>query len=988
MHVRRLNSLIVALVLILASVPAGADAQAGAAWTFMVYMAGDNDLEPYALLDMAEIEAVGSTGRVNVLVQFDRAEGYDNSQGGWTETRRYYALRDSNANSIGSQLVESMGELNMGDEGTLADFLVWGITTYPAERYAVVIWDHGAGWPGVAFDEAAGDDGLTIPEIARALERVATQTGIGALDVIAFDACLMAQIEVFQALAPFGDVGVASPELVPGMGYDYASVLQALASNPDMDAQALGRVMVDTFMYFYQNVDVGNPAFSLSAVDLSAADAVVSALGALGTAVQINPSAVLSHIGDARTNALAYTSAYLDRETVDYYASVDLGDLMGRLARVTNISQVASAAEAVADAVVGMVIHEGHSTTLVGASGVSIYFPRTRVQYEVNGAEYEVAGAADARWLNFLGLYYGTVESVVVEAPQLFITSLLQDQVSIHEPTQVSLDLTGRDIAHVDFVVNYELGDGRYVTLDRDNIVTWEEVNGEMVPVNSWENGLNSVIFPWNGETPVVTDGQTETYALLVPREGLEVAVGEGRYIAADSEKWVEATLVFDIDSREVRSVYGISTASGSAPFEIKPRPGDRFQLYWKFVNDDGSVTNEPGETLTFGDAPFRYEYVPAPDGTYRMGFVAENIAGVSSYRWIDLQVRNEALDRTVRGFTDWDFGFNFLYPEGWNEPSWDSVDEVLWTTAEDADIRLTIYPLEGARSAIEAAAALQDRWSVDLTITEKRQIPIDQGVAMVVRYTYESQKGPRGGIYATFYHPALDMGFGFDLDAAPEDLEAAFAGMDVMLSNLRLFDPSRVTAVSEWTVDVNQALGYALPVRSEWLSARLDEGGWFVYTPHTGSAQTFVAMRADRSRGIDNEALAERWLSALYDLEARQGITVTDRREYYIGNESWFAIDFSYTWAANNTPMTGAFFVTTRGDVNYVYWIEAPTDEYELAYANTFSVMIDGFEFLSGAQLHPRAAHDGRPAAAGLHRRWRQLPPGARDANGDLRHR
>ena len=38
----------------------------------------------------------------------------------------------------------------MGDPRTLVDFASWGITAYPAKHYALIFWDHGASWPGVA----------------------------------------------------------------------------------------------------------------------------------------------------------------------------------------------------------------------------------------------------------------------------------------------------------------------------------------------------------------------------------------------------------------------------------------------------------------------------------------------------------------------------------------------------------------------------------------------------------------------------------------------------------------------------------------------------------------------------------------------------------------------------------------------------------------------------------------------------------------------
>jgi hypothetical protein len=58
---------------------AGNRATVQAKWTFMVYMAGDNNLDGAALRDIAEMAQAGSTKEVNILVQLDRIE--DNLMG-------------------------------------------------------------------------------------------------------------------------------------------------------------------------------------------------------------------------------------------------------------------------------------------------------------------------------------------------------------------------------------------------------------------------------------------------------------------------------------------------------------------------------------------------------------------------------------------------------------------------------------------------------------------------------------------------------------------------------------------------------------------------------------------------------------------------------------------------------------------------------------------------------------------------------------------
>lgn len=113
----------------------------------------------------------------------------------------------------------------------LADFLARGIEEYPAERYALILTDHGGGWPGVGPDESAGHDILDLQEIHDGIAAGLEAAGLDKLDLLGFDACLMATYETASAMAPLADRMLASQELEPGHGWDYR-VLSNVAENP------------------------------------------------------------------------------------------------------------------------------------------------------------------------------------------------------------------------------------------------------------------------------------------------------------------------------------------------------------------------------------------------------------------------------------------------------------------------------------------------------------------------------------------------------------------------------------------------------------------------------------------------------------------------------------------------------------------------------------------------------------------------------------
>src|SRR6056297_932537 len=117
-------------------------------WTVMVYLDADNNLESAGIDDINEMEAIGSDENVNIVVQMDRIDGYDSSNGDWTSTRRYYIEKDSNGydSNIISTMEEDLGEVNMGKEETVKNFIDWSVQNYPADRYFIIFWNHGGGW--------------------------------------------------------------------------------------------------------------------------------------------------------------------------------------------------------------------------------------------------------------------------------------------------------------------------------------------------------------------------------------------------------------------------------------------------------------------------------------------------------------------------------------------------------------------------------------------------------------------------------------------------------------------------------------------------------------------------------------------------------------------------------------------------------------------------------------------------------------------------
>ena len=182
-------------------------------WTVLIYMNADNDLESYAIENLNQMEEVGSTDNVKIVVQVDRHPSYNNSNGNWSNTRRYLITKDTDEYTVHSTLVQNMNEMDMGDPETLRDFVNWGRQNYPADHYCLILWNHGSGWRSpstkkvltrdISFDDTSNSS-IRITDLPDALS--ATQ----AIDLIAFDACMMQMLEVAYKLGNSAHIMVGS----------------------------------------------------------------------------------------------------------------------------------------------------------------------------------------------------------------------------------------------------------------------------------------------------------------------------------------------------------------------------------------------------------------------------------------------------------------------------------------------------------------------------------------------------------------------------------------------------------------------------------------------------------------------------------------------------------------------------------------------------------------------------------------------------------
>lgn len=370
----------------------------------MVYLAGDNNLERYGVKDLLEMKRIGSSKEIAIVAQYDRMSDQ--------VTRRYYI---SQSQELQNDCVVDLPETNTGDPDVLLDFIVWAARTYPAEHYALVLWNHGSGWKDDDIYQAAQRQDVVIPrgslrnvasgkasralfrttidqivvnpdlrailfddssadfldnqEMAAVLRQACAQTG-QPIDLLGFDACLMNMLEVNFQVRDTCRVVVGSQELEPGDGWPYDRILQRLAARPGMGAEELGRIIVESYLDYYQT--------ERPAVAVTQSAVRTGSLMALNQAVDQLGLALLKSAREKKTQMLVswaqkFAQVFSDPE---YY---DLAHLCKLLSEEDQEGEVGSAARGV------LAIFNGADSPILAAArngdpvknahGLSIYLP-------------------------------------------------------------------------------------------------------------------------------------------------------------------------------------------------------------------------------------------------------------------------------------------------------------------------------------------------------------------------------------------------------------------------------------------------------------------------------------------------------------------------------------------------------------------------------------------------------------------------------------
>jgi Clostripain family len=374
-------------------------------WTVLVYVNGNNNLDEYGTTNIKQMETVGSTDNINVVVQWASYSAHD--------VKRLYIQKSTDPSNVTSPVVQDLGpNVDMGDWNTFAQFIQWGAQNYPANHYLVDMWDHGSGWHSitaefvgghvyrpmdVSWDDYTGNS-ITTVQLGQALAAGAQTIG-HKIDIYANDACMMAMAEVAgevkDSVAYYG----GSEEEEPGAGWPYDQILGRWVSSAASDPRDVATIITQEYTKSYQNGSNGSSEVTYAAFDLSKIDELYSALSTLGATFQGLDSSAKANL----VTAIGNTQKFTDN---------DYGDLADFLAKANGTQTLTrdaqSASQAVTAALSDFIVAHAETATYANAHGVSIWLPTTDTYSQYSSLYATLKFEAATHWSETLQSVIGS----------------------------------------------------------------------------------------------------------------------------------------------------------------------------------------------------------------------------------------------------------------------------------------------------------------------------------------------------------------------------------------------------------------------------------------------------------------------------------------------------------------------------------------------------------------------------------------------------
>ncbi|MEN6338881.1 MAG: clostripain-related cysteine peptidase [Clostridiaceae bacterium] len=480
--------------------------------TLMVYMCG-TDLESKSGMATADLEEMASatlSDNVRIIVE---TGGTSNWQNNVVQSGTNQRLRVKQGGLL--MLDNSVGKKSMVEPDTLSDFIQYCKSEFPADRYMLVLWDHGGGsLTGYGYDELFPNGSMSLDEINTALK-----DGGCKFDLIGFDACLMATMETALVTAQYGDYLIASEATEPGTGWYYTNWLSELSANPSLATLDVGKTILDDYI----QMSSSSSQTTLSLVDLAEfSQTAPEAFSAFSTSTkELIANDGYSEVASARSGARDFSAG----------SKINQIDLI-HFAENLNTTE----SNALAQVLLGSVKYNRNSTNISHANGLSIYFP------------YQSLGKVSAALKTYsaIGLdqsYSECIKSFASVAAGGQVTSgssesalgtLLGDNTGSLLGTLLGSDTTSSETASassdtVTQLLELFLSNRSVVTGDKDS--SWVDealVRDSAAAYEASNAGFADLMLTYKGDTPTLVLTEDQWSAVVTLEMNVYIDDGEG----------------------------------------------------------------------------------------------------------------------------------------------------------------------------------------------------------------------------------------------------------------------------------------------------------------------------------------------------------------------------------------------------------------------------------------------------------------------------
>ena len=309
-------------------------------WTILMYMSADNNLESAAIEDFLEMEKSKlNTKEVTVLVLLDRCPSYDSSNGNWNNTKlfRLKTGSDESSKEIISEEIEcvelglnatNQNELDMSAYMSLARSVNFVYENYPANHYGIIFWGHGEGWRGFCYD-LTSETRMSLNQM-----KLGLQTGLNGkkLDLIGFDSCFGAEMEVFYQIRDFAKYSFGVEGLLGINGMNYEDVFNLFSMKKEKSTLNL----VDSFMVQYKTSYEKYKRSAFSVVDLENIQELCKKFNEF--CKSISKSITTESIRDEIKDSLIYNTNQYFYEDSDSDVYIDVDSVVTELSKTSVVN--------------------------------------------------------------------------------------------------------------------------------------------------------------------------------------------------------------------------------------------------------------------------------------------------------------------------------------------------------------------------------------------------------------------------------------------------------------------------------------------------------------------------------------------------------------------------------------------------------------------------------------------------------------------------